>query len=140
MKGIDVILIWTTNFAHAKDLPDTVAKFSIARKPILGWANNPEHSYYEKLMPTYDILKNFKEKGDEEEYTKQYYSKVLNRLDASMVVFQLEQMAMYRNCKDVALICYERPEKFCHRHLVADWLNANGFTCKEYDYEKENLK
>ena len=34
--------------------------------------------------------------------------------------------------KDVALVCYEKPSDFCHRHLVADWLNKNGFECKEF--------
>ena len=24
---------------------------------------------------------------------------------------------------DIALVCYEKPGDFCHRHLVADWLN-----------------
>ena len=28
-------------------------------------------------------------------------------------------------CRNVTLLCYETPEKFCHRHLVAEWLN-NG--------------
>ena len=25
--------------------------------------------------------------------------------------------------KDIILLCYETPEKFCHRHSVAKWLN-----------------
>ena len=27
--------------------------------------------------------------------------------------------------KDIALCCYEKPTDFCHRHLVAEWLNNN---------------
>lgn len=37
---------------------------------------------------------------------------------------------------DIALICYEKPTDFCHRHLVADWLNKNGFKCDEYLFNK----
>lgn len=32
----------------------------------------------------------------------------------------------------IALICYEKPSDFCHRHLVADWLNKNGIPCEEW--------
>ena len=35
--------------------------------------------------------------------------------------------------RDVALVCYEKPEGFCHRHLVADWLNENGIVVKEWE-------
>ena len=34
----------------------------------------------------------------------------------------------------IALICYEKPTDFCHRHLVADWLNNNGIKCEEYRF------
>lgn len=36
--------------------------------------------------------------------------------------------------KEICLICYEKPSDFCHRHLVADWLNKNGVKCKEYEF------
>ena len=32
----------------------------------------------------------------------------------------------------IALICYEKPTDFCHRHLVADWFNKNGILCEEW--------
>ena len=32
----------------------------------------------------------------------------------------------------IALVCYEKPSEFCHRHLVSDWLNAAGFECEEF--------
>ena len=34
----------------------------------------------------------------------------------------------------VALICYEKPSDFCHRHLVADWLTKNNINCEEWNY------
>ena len=31
-------------------------------------------------------------------------------------------------------MCYEKPGDFCHRHLVADWLESNfGWRVDEYD-------
>ena len=41
---------------------------------------------------------------------------------------------------DIALVCYEAPDKFCHRHLVADWFNKAGYRCEEYGYEKVVIK
>ena len=35
----------------------------------------------------------------------------------------------------IALVCYEKPSDFCHRHLVADWFNKNGIECKEFTKE-----
>ena len=32
----------------------------------------------------------------------------------------------------VALVCYETPEKFCHRHLVSKWLQDNNIDCAEW--------
>ena len=33
--------------------------------------------------------------------------------------------------KDIILLCYERPSEFCHRQLVREWFNNNGFKCEE---------
>lgn len=33
----------------------------------------------------------------------------------------------------VALICYEKPSDFCHRHLIAKWLRAYGVECTEWE-------
>lgn len=127
-------MIWTTNFAHAADLPAGTAKFSIARKCPVGWENSPDHGLYKRLAPSYSILGKWQANRNEQLYSESFYKEVLNKLNPEMLVFQLEQMAKYRKCKDIALICYERPEKFCHRHLVAEWLRNNGFECEEFDY------
>ena len=35
--------------------------------------------------------------------------------------------AWYNNKNfDIVLLCYEKPDEFCHRHLVAEWFNRNG--------------
>ena len=38
---------------------------------------------------------------------------------------------------DFALVRYESPNKFCHRHLVANWLTENGYASREYVKPKE---
>ena len=49
-----------------------------------------------------------------EEYTKAYRKKVLDRLDPRKVFEDLGE--------DSVLLCWERPGQFCHRRLVAEWL------------------
>lgn len=34
-------------------------------------------------------------------------------------------------------MCYEAPGKFCHRHLVADWLNSAGYDVSEFGVDDE---
>ena len=41
-------------------------------------------------------------------------------LDAQRVYEDLERLSNGRDC---VLLCYEKSGDFCHRHLVADWLN-----------------
>ena len=72
---------------------------------------------------------------DDEKYIKSYTRTVLNQLDSNNVITELR--AMLRRVEghwhdDIALICYEKPFDFCHRHLVAQWLRDNGFRCSEY--------
>lgn len=70
---------------------------------------------YKKLAPKYDFFMQYKKDGDEEAYTKKFYEEVLNKLDPVKVLQELGAHAI--------LLCYETPEKFCHRHLVAKWLS-----------------
>ena len=40
----------------------------------------------------------------------------------------------------IALVCYEKPSDFCHRHLVAKWINENtNIEVREYEDEHVEL-
>lgn len=51
---------------------------------------------------------------DEDEFTKVYRETVLAKLDPRKVVEAVG--------KDAVLLCWEKPGEFCHRRLVAEWL------------------
>ena len=72
---------------------------------------------YKKLAPSYWFFKKYKEDGDKESYIEQYNKEVLDKLDPKEVHEELGE--------DSVLLCWENSEKFCHRHLVADWLMKN---------------
>jgi hypothetical protein len=83
---------------------------SIAAKCPSGFSGRQ----YKKLAPKYWFFKKYKLDGDEKFYREQYHKEVLSKLDAETVFNELGS--------DAVLLCWETPEKFCHRHLVAEWL------------------
>lgn len=102
------------------------------------WFKGPT---YGKLAPILEMFVEWKygkmeslekdHKGDNEWYTKRYSEEVLKKLEAKKVVKELEELAGVDQSK-IILMCYEKPEDFCHRHLAAAWLNANSVKCLEY--------
>ena len=40
----------------------------------------------------------------------------------------------------LVLLCYEKPEDFCHRHLFARWIMHNGADIKIEEFDKEKTK
>ena len=73
------------------------------------------------------IVNQFQGKEAEELYEKQ---EVLVQLNADTVFKELSALS---GGQTFALICYERPSDFCHRHLVAEWFCKNGYRCEEID-------
>jgi len=98
----------TGYFSKHGSLPNAVA---ISRSVPKGWPGKR----YLKLAPQWDWLK-----LPEEQYLEKY-SKLLDGLNAQEVYNDLVELGG----EDVVLLCWEGPTKFCHRHLVAEWLNEN---------------
>lgn len=116
-------MIYTSYFAYIRKLPQDIVPIAIS-------ASIPKSvrmTMYQKLAPSYDILMTWKRTPDREKYIKDYNEQILSRLDANKVVNELYRLS---HGKNVALICYEKPEDFCHRHLVAEWLTESGL-CRE---------
>lgn len=103
--------------------------FSIALYP-------PE--FFKKLgYPTYHIFTPSKNlildwknnRISKEEYIEVYCRENLQDLDVTTVV---DFLSSHSNHKDIILLCYEKPEFFCHRQIVSLWFNQNGIDCIEY--------
>lgn len=120
--------LYTTYFAKLKKLPDNIVPVAICGKTIDSWTGFK----YTALAPKkwWWIKWKNEENEDLEYYKKMYKETVLDTLNPDIVVSDLSYIS---EGKDVALVCYERPENFCHRHLVADWLRSNGFDIEEYE-------
>jgi hypothetical protein len=77
----------------------------------------------------------WKKTGNNDYYIKCFNDQVLSTLNAVRVVTDLYHLAGRAPCSgDIALVCYEKPTDFCHRHLVATWLRHHGYECKEFNY------
>lgn len=113
--------MYTTYFAKAKQLPDTANLVSIARKTPVGFPGKR----YMQLAPTSQMLYEVKQTNNKEKYTQQF-RELLSKLNVHEVVKELGE--------DAILTCYEGYDKFCHRHIVADWLRESGYEVSEYVY------
>lgn len=84
------------------------------------WYTGPT---YRKLAPKYKTcyLPYINGEIDSQEYAARYTYDVLNKLNPSDVYRDLSE----RGGQNAVLLCYEKPDKFCHRHLVAQWLNLS---------------
>lgn len=119
-------MIYTTYFAKLKSLPKDIVPISICGKAPI-WYSGIQ---YKKLAPKYDFFMQWKENHDNDYYISCFNNQVLSELNPVQVINDLIVMAAGR---DIALVCYEKPEDFCHRHLVADWLRKYGYNIKEWN-------
>jgi hypothetical protein len=127
--------MYTTYFAKLRSLPNNIVPIAICGKSP-SWYKGLE---YKKLAPKYWFFKEWKENHDNNFYVENYYNEVLALLNIDDVRNELWSMAGIivgaKTQKDIALVCYEKPEDFCHRHLVSEWMNeAYPLSCAEYGY------
>lgn len=91
---------------------------------------------YPALAPTWHMVK---DNIGRERYIEEY-NEILSKLDPCSVLLDLDNLA---KGNDFALLCWEKPDDFCHRHLVAEWLMENtGCIIREFSepLEKEFCK
>lgn len=119
--------IYTTYFANLKKIPSNIIPISICGKAPQGY----QGIQYKTLAPKYGFFMEWKQNHDNDFYIQHFNAEVLDKLDPAIVLKHLETMS---GGQDIVLVCYEKPGDFCHRHLVAKWLNEKlGLDVKEYE-------
>jgi len=82
------------------------------------------------LGPIRSLLNDYKSgKCDEAEYT-QRYNLYLHKMWPSIQTIFYQK---YYQSIDVVMLCYEKPDAFCHRHLLAHFLHDHEIPCEELD-------
>lgn len=127
-------MIFTSYFAKIKKFPDNVIPVAICAKVPEWYAG----LRYSKLAPKYDLLMKWKDDHNEDDYIECFNNTTLKCLNPSWVLTDLRILSGQDDIEEnpdvhVALICYEKPSDFCHRHLVAKWLRIYGVDCKEWE-------
>ncbi len=71
----------------------------------------------------------------QEQYIERYKRLVLGSLRVENVV---RDIGILSGGRDAALLCYEKPGEFCHRHLLAQWITEqSGLEVTEWMTEEE---
>lgn len=88
---------------------------------------------YKKFAPTYEIFNKWKSgEIDNFGYNDAFKVEVLDKLSKDEVKQFLNSFDT-----DIILLCYEKSGDFCHRHIVADWIETElGMRVEEYPSEK----
>lgn len=137
-------MIYTSYFANIKKLPPDMITVSISAKAP-SWYEGFE---YKNLSPSYSILMEYKAGKDENLYIKRFKGEILNKRNSGKVIEELydllddnqKYLLSVCNCPswennriNICLLCYEKPDDFCHRHLVSEWLREYGYQVKEFN-------
>ena len=122
--------IRTANFATA--IAQNIAPVSIARyEPRYCKATKNYLRKYKSLAPPALLLSRYKRRAiSEEVYVERFQIEVLRWLSIQNVLSELAEFG-----DDLVLLCYCAKSAFCHRHLVANWINQSGlldFAVSEY--------
>lgn len=124
-------MIYTSYFAKLRKLSPHIIPISICAKAP-DWYKGFQ---YKKLAPKYDFFLEWKKTHNDDYCIKCFKEQVTDKLNATDVILDFSKIFYGFNVRedDICLICYEKPTDFCHRHLVAKWLNENGYPCKEWE-------
>lgn len=119
-------MVLTGYFAQAKKYKEknlTLVNIALVKPE---WFKESTEAYPD-LYPTREMLYEFNYSGNIDNYINSY-SEILSKLNPEKV---------YRDLNNKIILCYEKPTDFCHRHLVAIWLNQNGFECREFNVSNQ---
>ena len=129
------ISIFTSYYANIKKLPDTILPISISIFP-------PKYLQdidSEKLLaPSDKILTTYKSSQknnlDRKHYIKTFKEEILNNINLKEILNNLEELALNNNKTGIALLCFEQPNDFCHRQIVAEAIEI------ELNLDKNSIK
>lgn len=116
MENGDYSMIYTGNYDNCK------GSNTISISGDKGKSTNYQGNSFPQLAPKLSFWKEWHnnigiltETENNDFYISQYYKLVLSILNPEEV---------YKALKDKILLCYEEPLNFCHRHIVAAWLET----------------
>lgn len=123
--------IYTSYFGNLKKLTKAgIVALGVSRYPP-HWFSNPT---IVELAPQPWMLA----KGvSMEQYDKTYQAQ-LSKLNPAKIVAEIKKLS--KDGKDVALCCFEKEQRECHRYDIMNWLKKAGYDVEEYFQAEEAPK
>lgn len=119
---------YTSYIAVSKKIPSDILQVSIMRFCPNYYTPDME---LKGLAPKQDDLLAYKYgKISELEFIRRYNEKVLSRVDGDKLDTYFNSLSNKPN--GVAFICVEKPDAFCHRHLLARHLKKWNLDIEEF--------
>lgn len=113
-------MIYTSYFARAKKISNKENLVSIAVKTPPGFPGRKCFA----LMPDEEDLWRLKAGQISEQTYRLNYKQKLSELDPVNILSDYGENSIY--------CCYEGEDKFCHRHIMADWFRSHGYKVEEW--------
>lgn len=116
-------MIYTSYFANINNIPKDFKLVSIARSKLE--TNKRIICELSIFAPSKELLLEMKSnKISELNYTIRYITQLLNDKSVDSIARALKTLykSNERNC---VFLCWEGKNKFCHRHILAEYLNIN---------------
>ena len=109
--------IYTSYFANYRNFPGEAKVVGVTRFAPAYWKG----ANIAALAPSEELLREYRSCNIDEFMFKVKYLRELGdrKLKPEFVREELEK---FSKGFDVILCCYEKPNEFCHRHILAEWL------------------
>lgn len=126
--------IYTSYYGRLRDLKENcpnVLPVAISGKAIDGFDKS---LHFNRLAPTWDIWKEWHDSTNpykDYRYQLRFFNEVLSKVDKQALLLEFQETldayskAEGKNYDSIVMLCYEIPSKFCHRHIVAEWLKLD---------------
>lgn len=113
-------MIKTSYFAKMKNIESQYLLCISRYKP--NWVECAIH--WDVLAPPKELLNEYKDGSLDNTIFSEKYKKYLDNIDNNMLSLICEVIkALFEDTETYYLCCYEKSRDFCHRHILAEFLN-----------------
>ncbi len=143
---------FTSYYANYNNIPKNYMCIGISRFCPEWFANNELDNFMfvkdNFLAPSEELLQNYKDgKISQDQYKREYVTGVMTKVVTVMGYADLGEWikaadqhfsTTVRQWDAIVFMCYERPDEFCHRHILRKMLtNVYHVQCDEYGYKEK---
>lgn len=126
---------YTSYYGNYKNIPTDYYCVGISRYCPDGFKDNPDYKNFlfvkdNIFAPTKDLLEDMKSGNETEEgYKRRYVEHLLSQFGEGHMYNSFEDFinAISDNFSDkyqaIVFLCYEKPNDFCHRHILRNLMN-----------------